>query len=155
MIQGSVNKLSGAARPIKTKKDYSGAASVVKKISGQRRTARPSRKSDCRRCSRKWTNSTPATTMRRMERPPTVIPAHCAVGRTDRSTRTEAGAAVSIQTARPMSKISITAFGCCVQTTYVRIGPQSLAMSRLLLTDEMDLEIHHPHLRSAQDPTAG
>jgi hypothetical protein len=35
MIQGSVNKLSGAARPIKTKKDYSGAASVVEKISAQ------------------------------------------------------------------------------------------------------------------------
>jgi hypothetical protein len=35
MTRGSVNKLDGAARPIKTKKDYSGAASVIEKISGK------------------------------------------------------------------------------------------------------------------------
>ena len=35
MTRGSVSKLNGAARPIKTKKDYSGATSVIKKISGQ------------------------------------------------------------------------------------------------------------------------
>ena len=35
MTRGSVNKLNGAARPIKTKKDYSGAASVLEKIAGQ------------------------------------------------------------------------------------------------------------------------
>lgn len=35
MTRGSVNKLNGVARPIKTKKDYSGAASVLEKISGQ------------------------------------------------------------------------------------------------------------------------
>ena len=35
MTRGRVNKLNGIARPIKTKKDYSGAASVVKKISGK------------------------------------------------------------------------------------------------------------------------
>lgn len=35
MTRGRVNKLNGVARPIKTKKDYSGAASVVDKISGQ------------------------------------------------------------------------------------------------------------------------
>ena len=35
MTRGSVNKPNGGARPIKTKKDYSGAASVVEKISDQ------------------------------------------------------------------------------------------------------------------------
>jgi hypothetical protein len=30
-----VNKLNGVVRPIKTKKDYSGAASVIEKIAGQ------------------------------------------------------------------------------------------------------------------------
>lgn len=35
MTRGSVKKLNGVVRPIKTKKDYSGAASVVDKISGQ------------------------------------------------------------------------------------------------------------------------
>lgn len=35
MTRSSGNKLNGAARPIKTKKDYSGAASAVEKISGQ------------------------------------------------------------------------------------------------------------------------
>ena len=35
MTRGSVNKPNGEARPIKTKKDYSGAASVVEKISDQ------------------------------------------------------------------------------------------------------------------------
>jgi hypothetical protein len=35
MTRGSVNKLNGVARPIKSKKDYSGAASVVEKISDQ------------------------------------------------------------------------------------------------------------------------
>ena len=35
MSRGSVKQLNGAARPIKTKKDYSAAASVVDKISGQ------------------------------------------------------------------------------------------------------------------------
>ena len=35
MTRGSVNKLNWVARPIKTKKDFSGAASVVDKISGQ------------------------------------------------------------------------------------------------------------------------
>ena len=35
MTRRSVNKLNGVARPIKTKKDYSGASSVVEKISGQ------------------------------------------------------------------------------------------------------------------------
>ncbi|MBI3530009.1 MAG: hypothetical protein HY067_18840 [Betaproteobacteria bacterium] len=35
MTRGSVNKLNGVVRPIKTKKDYSGAASVIEKISGE------------------------------------------------------------------------------------------------------------------------
>ena len=35
MTRGSVSKLNGGARPIKTKKDYSGATSVIKTISGQ------------------------------------------------------------------------------------------------------------------------
>lgn len=35
MTRSSVNKLNGVVRPIKTKKDYSGAASVVEKIAGQ------------------------------------------------------------------------------------------------------------------------
>ena len=35
MTRGSVNKPNGVVRPIKTKKDYSGAASVVEKIAGQ------------------------------------------------------------------------------------------------------------------------
>jgi hypothetical protein len=35
MTRGSVNKLNGVVRPIKTKKDYSGAESVIEKISGQ------------------------------------------------------------------------------------------------------------------------
>lgn len=35
MTRGSVSKLNGVARPIKTKKDYSGATSVIKTISGQ------------------------------------------------------------------------------------------------------------------------
>jgi hypothetical protein len=35
MARSSVKKLNGVARPIKTKKDYSGAASVLEKISGQ------------------------------------------------------------------------------------------------------------------------
>ena len=35
MTRGSVNKPNGIARPIKTKKDYSGAASVVEKIADQ------------------------------------------------------------------------------------------------------------------------
>jgi hypothetical protein len=35
MTRGSVNKLNGIARPIKTRKDYSGAASVVEKITEQ------------------------------------------------------------------------------------------------------------------------
>ena len=35
MTRGNVNKLNGAARPIKTKKDYSGAASLLEKISGE------------------------------------------------------------------------------------------------------------------------
>jgi hypothetical protein len=35
MTRGSANKPNGAARPIKTKKDYSAAASVVEKISGK------------------------------------------------------------------------------------------------------------------------
>jgi hypothetical protein len=35
MTRGRVNKLNGVARPIKTKKDYSGAAAVLEKISGQ------------------------------------------------------------------------------------------------------------------------
>ncbi|HKB81943.1 MAG TPA: hypothetical protein VKD04_01930 [Burkholderiales bacterium] len=35
MTRGSASKLNGVARPIKTNKDYSGAASVVEKISGQ------------------------------------------------------------------------------------------------------------------------
>ena len=35
MTRGSVNKLNGVARPIKSKKDYTGAASVVEKISDQ------------------------------------------------------------------------------------------------------------------------
>jgi hypothetical protein len=35
MTRGRVNKPNGPARPIKTKKDYSGAASVVDKMSGQ------------------------------------------------------------------------------------------------------------------------
>ena len=32
MTRGSVNKTNGVVRPIKTKKDYSGAASLVEKI---------------------------------------------------------------------------------------------------------------------------
>lgn len=35
MTRGSVSKPNGVARPIKTKKDFSGATSVIKKISGQ------------------------------------------------------------------------------------------------------------------------
>lgn len=35
MTRGSVNKTNGVVRPIKTKKDYSGAASIVEKITGQ------------------------------------------------------------------------------------------------------------------------
>ena len=35
MTRGNVNKLNGAARPIKNKKDYSGAASLLEKISGE------------------------------------------------------------------------------------------------------------------------
>jgi hypothetical protein len=35
MTRGSVNKLNGIVRPIKTRKDYSGAASVVEKITEQ------------------------------------------------------------------------------------------------------------------------
>ena len=35
MTRGSVNKLNGVVRPIKTKKDYSGAASVIEKITEQ------------------------------------------------------------------------------------------------------------------------
>jgi len=35
MTRGRANKSNGVARPIKTKKDYSGAASVLEKISGQ------------------------------------------------------------------------------------------------------------------------
>jgi hypothetical protein len=35
MTRGSTRKLNGIARPIKTKKDYSGAASVVEKIAVQ------------------------------------------------------------------------------------------------------------------------
>ena len=34
MTRGSVNKADGGVRPIKTKKDYSGAASIVEKIAG-------------------------------------------------------------------------------------------------------------------------
>ena len=34
MTRGSVNKANGVVRPIKTKKDFSGAASIVKKIAG-------------------------------------------------------------------------------------------------------------------------
>lgn len=34
MTRGSVNKANGVVRPIKTKKDYSGAASIVEKITG-------------------------------------------------------------------------------------------------------------------------
>ena len=35
MTRGGTSKLNGVARPIKTKKDYSGAESVIKKIAGQ------------------------------------------------------------------------------------------------------------------------
>lgn len=35
MTRGSASKPNGAARPIRTNKDYSGAASVVEKISGR------------------------------------------------------------------------------------------------------------------------
>ena len=35
MTRDRTHKLNGAARPIKTRKDYSGAASVVKKITVQ------------------------------------------------------------------------------------------------------------------------
>lgn len=35
MSRSSTNKSNGIARPIKTKKDFSGAASVIDKISGQ------------------------------------------------------------------------------------------------------------------------
>ena len=35
MTRGSASKPNGAARPIKTKKDYSGAASVVENIAGK------------------------------------------------------------------------------------------------------------------------
>ncbi len=35
MTRGSTHKLNGVARPIKSKKDYSGAASVIKNIEGQ------------------------------------------------------------------------------------------------------------------------
>lgn len=34
MTRGRINKANGVVRPIKTKKDYSGAASVVEEISG-------------------------------------------------------------------------------------------------------------------------
>ena len=34
MTRGSVNKANGVVRPIKTKKDYSGAAGIVEKIAG-------------------------------------------------------------------------------------------------------------------------
>ena len=35
MTRGSTRKLNGSARPIKNKKDYSGAASVIEKLAGQ------------------------------------------------------------------------------------------------------------------------
>jgi len=35
MTRGNVNKPNGVVRPIKTKKDYAGAATLVEKISGQ------------------------------------------------------------------------------------------------------------------------
>ena len=35
MTRGSTRKVNGIARPIKTKKDYSGAASVIEKITEQ------------------------------------------------------------------------------------------------------------------------
>jgi len=35
MTRGSANKANGVVRPIKTKKDYSGAANLVEKIAGQ------------------------------------------------------------------------------------------------------------------------
>ena len=35
MTRGSTRKVNGIARPIKTKKDYSGAASVIEKIAEQ------------------------------------------------------------------------------------------------------------------------
>ena len=35
MTRGSASKQDGAARPIKTKKDYSGAATLVEKMSGE------------------------------------------------------------------------------------------------------------------------
>lgn len=35
MTRGSSRKLNGAARPIKTKKDYSGAASIIEKMAVQ------------------------------------------------------------------------------------------------------------------------
>jgi hypothetical protein len=35
MTRSSVTKANGVVRPIKTKKDYSGAASVVEKMAGQ------------------------------------------------------------------------------------------------------------------------
>lgn len=35
MTRGNVNKPNGVVRPIKTKKDYTGAATLVEKISGQ------------------------------------------------------------------------------------------------------------------------
>ncbi len=35
MTRGSTRKLNGAARPIKNKKDYSGAASVIEKMAVQ------------------------------------------------------------------------------------------------------------------------
>ncbi len=34
MTRGRINKPNGVVRPIKTKKDYSGAATIVEKISG-------------------------------------------------------------------------------------------------------------------------
>jgi hypothetical protein len=35
MSEGNSKKLNGAARPIKTRRDYKGAASVIRKISDQ------------------------------------------------------------------------------------------------------------------------
>lgn len=35
MTRGSTSKLNGVVRPIKTKKDYSGAATVIEKMAGQ------------------------------------------------------------------------------------------------------------------------
>jgi hypothetical protein len=35
MTRDRTHKVNGAARPIKTKKDYSGAASVIEKIAGR------------------------------------------------------------------------------------------------------------------------